>query len=212
MVDRAGREIRNARQDRGLSLRLVARSCDLSESHLSRIERGLIARVSVRDLARLHAVVGLELSLRSYPGGSPTRDRAHLALLEDFASCLDPSIIWSTEVPLPGPTDRRAWDGMVRRPAWRYGVEAETAPRDGQGLIRRLQHKLRDGDVDGLILVLRSTRAVAEFLDVARGALETMFTIDGRTALARLRAGEDPGGNAIVVLPRRRRIGMTRHG
>ena len=101
---------------------------------------------------------------------------------------------------------------MVRRPEWRYAVEAETAPRDGQGLIRRLQLKLRDGDVDGLILVLRSTRTVAEFLDIARGALQALFTIDGRAALARLRVGADPGGNAIVVLPRRRRVGETPHG
>jgi transcriptional regulator with XRE-family HTH domain len=205
LVDRAGRELRAARQDRGLSLRVVARSCGLSESQVSRIERGLVATVSVRHLARLHAVVGLELSMRSYPGGSPIRDHAHLALLEDFRSRLDPAISWSTEVPLPGPGDRRAWDGMVRRTDWRYGVEAETAPRDAQALIRRLQLKVRDGDVDGVILVVRSTAAVREFLEVATATLQPSFPIDGPKALARLSRGDDPGGSAIVILPRRRR-------
>jgi hypothetical protein len=160
----------------------------------------------VYDLARLHAVVGLELSARSYPGGQPLRDSAHVALLADFRACLHPTIGWSAEVPLPSPGDQRAWDGFIQRPGWRYGVEAETSPADAQALVRRLRLKVRDGGVDGVILVVRSTVRTRAFLASAGEVLGVAFPVDGRAALARLSAGEDPGGNAIVLLDGRRHV------
>jgi transcriptional regulator with XRE-family HTH domain len=78
--------------DRGLSLAAVGQATRLSVSEVSKIERGLVARVSVYDLARLHAVLGLELSLRSYPAGQPIRDTAHVALLLDFRAGLHRSL------------------------------------------------------------------------------------------------------------------------
>ena len=199
---RAGREIRLARVGRGLSLRTVGAAVGLSESMVSRIERGLMVRVSVHDLARLHAVVGLELSVRSYPGAQPVRDAAHLALLADFRRRMHDSISWSTEVPLPIVGDSRAWDGFLQAAAgWRYGVEAETAPNDSQALLRRIQHKRRDGRVDGVMLVLRPTRQTREFLSVASEALAAVFPLDGRRALELLRDGMDPGGSAVIVVP-----------
>jgi transcriptional regulator with XRE-family HTH domain len=202
---RAGREIRIARTSRGLSLRTAGAAIGRSESVVSRIERGLSVRVSVYDLARLHAVVGLELSVRSYPGGQPIRDAAHAALLADFRLGLDRSIRWSTEVPLPIPGDHRAWDGFLQSTAWRYGVEAETAPNDSQALIRRIQLKERDSQVDGVMLVLRPTRQTREFLAVASRALREAFPVDGDRAMEALREGADPGGSAVIVVPWRRR-------
>ncbi len=116
LIRRAGRETREARVDRGLSLRAVGGAVGLSESQVSRIERGLVARVSVIDLARLHAVVGLELSLKSYPSGQPIRDAAHVALLEDFRAHLHRTLTWSVEVPIPLPGDRRSWDALINGP------------------------------------------------------------------------------------------------
>ena len=200
----AGTEIRTARQDRNLSLREIGRAVGLSASQVSRIERGLIRRVSVRDLYRLGAVVGLEMSVRFYPGGQPIRDAAHLALLGDLRAKLPRSLGWTAEAPLPSVGDRRAWDAVVRGPGWHYGVEAETAPRDVQGLIRRLALKQRDGHVDGVILLLRATATGRAFLELGREALASFFPVDGRHALGRLAAGADPGGNAIVVLTRGR--------
>lgn len=203
LLRRAGRELREARTDRGLSLRAVGDAASLSVAHVSRIERGLVERVSVLDLARLNAVVALELSLKSYPAGEPIRDVAHAHLLRDLRVQVHRSLRWSVEVAFPVPGDRRSWDALISGPSWRYGVEAETAPRDEQALMRRLGLKLRDGDVDGLILLLRSTVQTRRFLREAGDVLRDSFPVDGRRALELLGAGMNPGGGSVIVLPRR---------
>ena len=201
LITRSGRELRLARTDRGLSLERVGGAVGLSVSQVSKIERGLVRRVSIHDLARLHAVVGLELSIKSYPAGQPIRDQAQMQLLEAFRAILHRSLRWAIEVPLPLVRDRRAWDAIVSGIDWRYGVEAETAPRDSQALTRRLQLKQRDGDVDGVLLVLRRTLQTRRFLLEAAETLRHSFPVDGERALELLRAGVDPGGNAVIVLP-----------
>ena len=196
-----GRELRQARIDRGLTQRGIGRAVGLSGPQVSRIERADAPAVSVGQLAQLLAVVGLELSAGAYPGGQAIRDEPQVRLLARFKEQIHPSLRWSTEVPLPGARDQRAWDAMVwLGSAWRYGVEAETGPRDSQALIRRLRAKERDGSVDGVILVLPSTRRTRDFLAAARSSLEPAFPIDGRRALGLLSSGSDPGGSAIVVI------------
>jgi len=204
LIRRAGGEIRQARTDRGLSVGAAGRAARLWTSTVSRIERGLVARVSVYDLARLHAVVGLELSIRSYPAGQPVRDLAHGSLLADFRRCLYGSIRWTIEVPLPISGDLRAWDAQVRGESWVYGVEAETAPRDAQAVVRRLQLKERDGRVDGVLLIVRKTLQTRRFLNEAGQLLQGAFPIDGVRAIELLRAGVDPGGSAVIILPTQR--------
>ena len=196
----AGREIRIARRDRNLSLDRAGAAAGISAAATSRIERGLTPEVSVLRLTQLAEVVGLELSLRLFAGGSPIRDDVHASLLGRCRDGMHPSLRWSIEVPLPNPGDDRAWDAMVSGPGWRYGVEAETAPRDVQALSRRLALKLRDGGVDGVLLVLPRTRRVREFLAASRGMLDAAFPITGTSALARLKDGLDPGGSSIILI------------
>lgn len=188
-------------------MRAVGAACDLSESEVSRIERGLRPRVTVRDLARLHAVVGLDLSMRSYPGGPPIRDAAQASLLEDLHVLVHRVLRWATEVPLPIHGDQRAWDAMISGPDWRIGVEAETAPTDSQALLRRLALKERDGSVDGVILLVRPTRQGRRFIAEAGPSLSAAFPLSGIRALELLRAGVQPEGNALIVMPWRRREG-----
>jgi transcriptional regulator with XRE-family HTH domain len=187
--------------DRGLSLAEVARAVALSVSEVSKIERGLVARVSVYDPSRLHAVVGLELSLKSYPSGQPIRDAAHIVLLTDFRRSLHRSLRWTVEVPLPISGDRRSWDAVIWGDGWRFGVEAETAPRDFQSVTRRTQLKARDARVDGVLLVLRRTVQTRRFIAEAGSLLPEAFPVNGARAQELLRAGVSPGGNAVIVLP-----------
>jgi hypothetical protein len=79
-------------------------------------------------------------------------------------------------------------------------VEAETRPRDLQSLERRLALKLRDGDVDSLTLLLLESRHNRDFVRAHSGVLTARFPIPATRALALLAGGENPGGNAIVLL------------
>lgn len=194
-------EIRTARIDRGLTVREVADACSLSASAVSRIERGLIGRVPLVVVAQLLSVVGLELAARAFPGGEPIRDAGHAELLRSFRSRLHTTVRWATEVPLPARGDLRAWDGVATGSGWRYGIEAETGPTDGQALARRLARKQRDGLVDGVMLVLPASRRTTLFLRDAGDLLQPSFPVPGRRALELLGAGVDPGGSSIVVVP-----------
>jgi transcriptional regulator with XRE-family HTH domain len=195
-----GRELRAARIDRNLSLREVGRALGCSHSKVHRIEFARSPDTTFRALHEQAAVVGLDLSSRLFPGGQPHRDGPQAGLLTRLQARLHPSLRWSLEVPLPDPRDQRAWDAMIRGPNWRQAVEAETGPRDGQALARRIALKQRDSEVDGVILLLPRTSRTREFRARFRPLLTVEFPIDGRLILQRLAGGETPGGSGIVVL------------
>jgi hypothetical protein len=102
------------------------------------------------------------------------------------------------------PGDLRAWDvvirGRSRQGAWIRPVEAETAPRDFQALERRLELKMRDSDVDAMILLLADTRHNRDFIRVNRASLAIRFPVPGERALELLRVGAPPDGSALIVL------------
>jgi transcriptional regulator with XRE-family HTH domain len=104
----SGSELRNARIGTGLSLTDVGRAVRLSYSQVGRIERAEHRSVSVAQLAQIGSVVGLDLSVRFYPGASPLRDAAHIALLERFRSRLSVALTFRTEVPVAAAGDQRA--------------------------------------------------------------------------------------------------------
>ena len=195
-----GHELRLARLNHDLSQRVAAAAAGVSHTTWGRLERGQAEMIPIPDLARILAVVGLELNLRAFPAGSPLRDKAHVALLRSFHSKLGRSVRWHTEVVLPNPGDRRSWDGLARLPGVRIGVEAETRARDSQELQRRVKAKKRDGAVDHVVLLLADTRHNRAFLRAAGEAFHVSFPVDGPTALARLARSVDPGGDAIVLL------------
>lgn len=193
-----GRELRSARVAHGLSQRSVASLAGISQAQLSMIERGLYGTVTIETLALVAAAIGLELSLRLFPGGQPIRDKAHIAVLSRFRKAVSESWSWAAEVPLPIPGDKRAWDRVLRGAGLLIGVEAETRPMDLQELQRRVALKKRDGEVDRVILVLADTdwnRRLVRLND-----LEDAFPISGKLALRLLAAGRDPGGDALILV------------
>jgi transcriptional regulator with XRE-family HTH domain len=200
VVALVAREFRIARLDRGLSQRAVAAAVGIDRSSISRIERGRAEDLSLVTAAELLAAVGLELSVRTYPAGPPLRDAAHADLLRRFRARLHRSLDWATEVPLPIPGDLRAWDAMVTGDRWRCGIEAETRPRDGQALERRIALKQRDGGVDFVILLLLDSRHNRAFVREHADLLHARFPVAGARALELLGAGVAPGGNAVVLL------------
>lgn len=195
-----GREIRLARRNLGLSLRQVAGHAGLSVAELARIERAQAPWTGVLTLARVSAVVGLDLSVRAYPGGRPIREARHVRMLAVLRSRSHPSLSWKLEVGLPHAGDQRGWDAVIGGSDWRYGVEVELNPLDGQALLRRISLKRRDGDVDGVLLVLPDTRQVRAFRREYLALIVEDFPVSSREALARLGVGEDPRGSALIVL------------
>jgi hypothetical protein len=151
-------------------------------------------------LSILLAVVGLDLSLRAYPGGSPLRDEGHRQLLARFRALLPLSASWRTEVPLPTPGDQRAWDATTDLWGMRVGIEAEMRPTDLQALERRLGLKLRDGGVDRLILVLADSRANRRLIRTVGEGLRSSFPLQGAAANAAIRSVADTRCNLLVLV------------
>jgi transcriptional regulator with XRE-family HTH domain len=193
-------EAREARLSAGLGQDDVAQALGISRSQYSRIERGASRDLTIDRATRLFAILGLDLSVRTYPTGDPIRDAAQVALLGRLRERCHPSIRWRTEVPFPIAGDLRAWDATAICPAFRAGVEAETRIRDAQALDRRMALKERDGEMDRLILVVLDSRSNRLALRSAEEVLRARFPVPGVRALALLGAAVDPGGNALIVL------------
>jgi hypothetical protein len=154
--------------------------------------------VGVRLLSVVAAVVGLDLSLKTYPGPSAVREQGHRDLLARMHGLLPPGVPWRMEVPLPIVGDQRAWDAMTELWGLRVAIEAEMRLTDLQALERRLALKLRDGRIDRLILVVADSRANRLVIREHGAELRSMFPLQGAAARAAIRADRDPGGHLLV--------------
>jgi transcriptional regulator with XRE-family HTH domain len=205
LVLEVSRELETARLSAGLSYAEIGRGIGISGGQVARICQGRSPDVSVRRLAQIAATLGLTLSSRTFPDGSPIRDRAHLDLLRRLRARLRRALSWRVEVPVVelasvGAPDSRTWDAAVDGLGVVVRVEAETHVRDVQGLERRLRLKQRDGRIDVVILLLNDTAHHRRLLADGDPGLSAMFPISTRGALAALSSGRSPGANAIVLL------------
>jgi transcriptional regulator with XRE-family HTH domain len=195
-----GREIRSARQSAGGSLQEAGARTGMSHAQLSRIERGVLEHVTVDQLARGCAAVGLRLWVRAVPGAGPALDGPQLELIGRLRARLPADVRVRTEVPLPAPGDPRAWDCVLGLSPTNTPVEAEARLRDIQALERRFALKRRDGRVDILVLLVSDTAHNRSVLALHREALRDSFPLDTRQMMAFLRVGRTPMASGIVVL------------
>ena len=191
-------ELARAQRSAGLSDGDVARACRMSRWTVARIVNGR-RRTSVVELAAIGAIVGRDIRLHAYPAGDPIRDAGQQRLLDRFRARLHPNLVVRTEVPLPIVGDLRAWDAVTRGADWCRPVEAETVLDDIQALERRLALKVRDGGVDGVILVIADTPRNRRALAAAPGSFSG-FDRNARRVLSALAAGRDPGGSSLILL------------
>jgi transcriptional regulator with XRE-family HTH domain len=195
-----GNELRDARRTAALSQQRVAGLAGLSQSELSRIERGESVHVAAESLGGIAAVVGLRLSIKLYPDGPPVRDAAQLAVLANLRQRVDAGFRWRYEVPVTNdPDDRRAWDAELTSTTAIIHIEVEVNLVDMQALERRMSLKQRDGTPASLIVVVRSTRHNREALREAGATLLEAFPLRTRAALLALASGRDPGNATILV-------------
>ena len=195
-----GQELRDARMARGLRGADVARVANSSTSHVSRLETGVLANVSLADLARHGATVGLRLHARFYPAGGGLHDAAQLDLLRRLRTRIGGRWSWQLEAPLNIPGDMRAFDAILRNGEATIAVEAITRLRDAQAQLRAAALKQRDGQVARLVVVLLGTNHNRAALASAADVLATTFPLGTRAILAALTRGRDPGDNGIVLL------------
>ena len=97
-------------------------------------------------------------------------------------------------------TDRRAWDAVIDGDGFMIAVEAETRVGDVQALLRRLALKRRDGEVDGLILLVNDTVHNRRMIALEQVPLREMLPGSMRRTLQRLTEGRRPEADAIVIL------------
>jgi hypothetical protein len=158
--------------------------------------------VSVDQLARIGAAVGLDVRVRAYPGPDPVLDAGQMVVLGRLRSRLASELGFRTEVPLPIVGDQRAWDARIDRLrglSSQLPVEVDTRLVDGQSQVRRVMLKLRDSGFDHVLYVLADTRSNREAL-AAAPAIRSDFPVSQRRAMTALAAGEHPGGSALVLL------------
>jgi transcriptional regulator with XRE-family HTH domain len=194
-----GTELRDIRLAAGLSQRHVAHAAGLNQSRISRTERAERLPARIDELAARCATLGLRLSLKVYPDGSPVRDEAQLRLLERVRARVDGRFRWRSEVPIGGDGDMRAWDVRLDGPG-SIGIDAETRLYDIQAVQRRCETKARDGGVDRLVLVVASTRRNRRVPAEYREALRSTFPADTPEIMAALRQGRLPPSNGIAIL------------
>ena len=197
--ERAGEELRRARVGAGLSQRVLGGVAGLSHSAIGRLERGELQRVTIDRIGVVAAALGLDLRIGLFPAGSPVRDAAHLALIERLRMRVGSALRWRTEVPVPLPGDLRCADVVIDGPSVDEMVEAETRLEDLQALERRVRIKQRDLQIRRVVLLVADTKHNRSVL-AAHPELFERFPVTTRGCLAALRAGRDPGGDAIVLL------------
>ena len=74
-----------------------------SETRISLVEQGRVPTLSLDQLARPAAAVGLKPYVKLYPLGWRLLDAPQLALLARLRARLHPTWTWATEVPMPIP-------------------------------------------------------------------------------------------------------------
>ena len=172
----------------------------MSHAQFGRIERGEINGLTISQASRACAAVGLKLVIRVYADSDSVLDTPQLALLERFRIRLGAGSIWSREVPLPIPGDRRAWDAVVEIGGGRFAIEAEARLRDLQALERRIALKQRDGEMEIVVLLVNDTASNRAVLRIHERDLRVRFPLDGRAILAAIDGGRAPAANGILVM------------
>lgn len=192
--------VRDLRLGLGLTRAALADALGISASKLQRWEHGQRPRPDLIEANVVMRLLGHDLRLSWFPVGGMLRDAGHVRLVRAFLALLPPAVHRRLEAPLGIIGDLRAWDVLLTLPRCTIGVAAETRLRDVQALLRREEAKLRDGGTDRLLLVVWDSRANRNAVGFAGPALRGALPLDGRSILAALRAGRDPGANGLLFV------------
>jgi transcriptional regulator with XRE-family HTH domain len=177
----------------------IAELLGCSRQWVSLMERGAVQDLGVLELARLSAAVGLDLSVKAFPGSSVLRDAGQVGVLRRFRDAIDPAVPFRLEVPIRS-GDQRSFDAMLGVLPRLAAVEALSRLRDVQAQIRPILRKQEDAGVRILILVVAATLANRRAMREAADLLGADFPLGTRAVMGKLRHGELPTANGLVVI------------
>ncbi len=195
-----GREVRVARILSGMTQSQVAAILHTSTSHVSRVEHGLIKGITLTQLFRHAAIVGLKPYIKLFPLVARPMDHAQLALFTRFRERIGNAWQVIVEAPMPIVGDLRACDALLSIPGCRCVVEVITRLADLQAQLRSARRKVRDLEADRLIFVVLGTETNRRALRDAGRAVDDAFPLRTKAALARLAEGVDSGADALIML------------
>lgn len=195
-----GDQLRTARHLLGLTQQQVANALGISQSDVSRRERGRAPRLTGQALARHAAAVGLKASIKLWPVGGGVRDEGQARHVARFLARVGAAWKVLLEAPIPIAGDLRAVDILLSAGPTRIAVEVITRLADLQAQVRAAQLKARDIRATRLVIVVAGTHANREALRAVRSTLVSSFELDARRVLNELAAGRDPGRDAIITL------------
>jgi transcriptional regulator with XRE-family HTH domain len=192
---RLGAEIRQLREDAGLSKAIVARVAGIDPALLRGVERGEYEASSI-TLARIAAALGAEASTRLFPSaGPPIRDRFQARMIEAFLRHLPADWYRSPEVPVHRPVRGVVDLVIAHRPS------NLVACLEAHSELRRLEQQIRwalakaealrsspiwpflapdpaDPPPISSVLLLRSTTATRDLARTFRDTLRAAFPAD----------------------------------
>jgi transcriptional regulator with XRE-family HTH domain len=212
LARRIGIALRDARRSAGLAQWQVAERAGVSQSFVSRIERGHGTTASLETLAACAAAVGLQLAafIELAPGVDPPRDAEHLRR-QDLVIRMARAGGWSArpEHPIdPDALRSRSIDVLLERTEASEAVVIEVVDllTDAGGEMRELADKVaaiqrQRGEawtVRGF-LVLRATAGNRRVVREASAVFTARFGATGAAWMAALRAGANlPGADGLL--------------
>jgi transcriptional regulator with XRE-family HTH domain len=197
-----GDEVRERRIELGLSQEAVATAARISRPRYTRVEAAKAPTLTIIEATRIASVLGLDLSVKVYPGGDPLRDAASVARLEALAARVSRPLRFRTEVPLPERDDgfeQRAWDAEVRGAGLRTTFELEMRIRDAQAVERRITLKRRDDPPDRFVLLVAATRHNRRMLADHPRFFRDLPRLRPSTVFRALAAGHHPPTGLILM-------------
>jgi transcriptional regulator with XRE-family HTH domain len=206
-AERFGIDVRNARADRGLTLKQVAHRAGVSPDTARRIERG-DAGAELDTLCAVGAAVGLDLVLQDYPANPPSlRDSGQLIVASYLCSVAHPS--WKPQLEVSAGDHGEAIDVGLFGAAEILDVEVDRLILDWQRQYRRntqkrdylaAQHRRQVRLVMAIEDTVRNRNAVEPHLALIREALPA----GTRQVLRSLRSGEPLGRDGLIWIRRSR--------
>lgn len=197
--EHAGAQVRELREESGISQEALAAAAGIDQGHLSRIERGLV-QSSIDVLVAIAVALGADLGVRLFPGAGPRiRDRLQAPIVEALVRELHPR--WRPMPELAVPKARGFIDLAIGLRDGMAGVacEVHTELRTIDTIQRRVVEKAAALGELGLVgpnvsplLLIRSTAATRSIVRTYEATLAASFPAPIEATLEALRGSSAP--------------------